>query len=251
MATVTSTPPTASTIVMKPSNSMRRVVVDRDFEQGTDRFLKGTKAAVRELLGMPVGVPEQRVELRAEHVAVAERRVDKVARDRQQRDGRSDRIERGDHHRVGQGRGPVRHGVHPDEQDVDPLAVAGRSGPSAGFCGEALAGEDRLERLAEDRAVAEHDEVRERDEQRDDHDAGDARSTGRSLAACVQERLANGEQAPGEDQQVERQEHTQHLGRDDPGDQPGRRLDLEQEHADKHQRERRDQRTAAPAATVD
>ena len=82
----------------------RRVVVDRDAKEGARGVLERPQAAIREDLGVAVGVGHQRVELRPEHVAVAQRDVDHVARHRHHRDAPADRVERSDHHRVGQGR---------------------------------------------------------------------------------------------------------------------------------------------------
>ena len=122
---------------------------------------------------MPVRVAEQRIELRPEHVAVAERRVDEVTRNGEQGDRSADRVERRDHHRVGQGRVAIRHGVDAHQQDVDPLAVAGqRASTDAGRPPlEAVAAEDLRERLAKDRAVPKDDEVWDGDEDEDQTDA--------------------------------------------------------------------------------
>ena len=52
------------------------------------------------------------------------------------------------------------------------------------------------------------------------------------VPARVEEGLPDGEQPPGQEQQVERQERAQDLRRDGPGGEPGRRLGLDDEQRD-------------------
>ena len=209
-----------------------------------DGVLERPDAALRELLRVAVRVGHQRVELRAEDVAVAERRVDQVARQRQERDRVADRVERGDHHRVGQVRRPVAALVDADQQDVDPLAV-GRDravrGASRVRGAEDRAGEDLVERVAEGRPVAVDDQVRDRHDEGDDEQAADAQPAGRAGAARVEEGLADGDEPPDEGDDVEGEERAQDLRGDGPRRQPGRRLDLDHEQPDAQHDQRGDE----------
>ena len=130
------------------------VVVDRDAEERADRILERAQAALRVVLRVAVREMHQRVELGPEHVAIAERRADQVARDRHDGHRVADRVERCDHHRVGQVRRPLAPLVRAHDEHVHPLAVArDRAGVGAADRGRAedLAGEDAIERVAQDR----------------------------------------------------------------------------------------------------
>lgn len=129
------------------------------------------------------------------------------ARNGQQGDGPADRVERDDHHRVGQGRLPVSDGVHAHQQHVDPLAVlrygSGRAGRAV--LREPVAAEDLGERLAKNRSVPIDRQVGDGDQGNDHEDPRDPEPAAVTLPSGVEKRLSDGQQAPGEDQQVQRQ----------------------------------------------
>ena len=78
------------------------------------------------------------------------------------------------------------------------------------------------------------------------------RRPGRPGPARVEERLADGQQPPGEDHDVERQQRAEDLRRDDPGGESGRRLGWTRSERERDDDERRDQEEGRqPAPTVE
>ncbi len=186
----------------------------------------------------------QRVQLRAEDVAVAHRDIDQVARQRQHRDRVPDRVERDDHHRVGEDGRAQPRGVHADQQHVDPLGEGGRRlghGP--------LVVEHLRERVAEGSPVAVRHHVRDRDEQEDDGDPDDTESARRPGTARVEKRLPDGQEAPDQQQDVDRQQRPEDRRRHHERGKAGEGLRQDQDDADaddhqgRHQEQQREART--------
>ncbi len=200
-----------------------RVVVDRDPEQRTDRVLERSHPARREVLRVGRRVAHEAVDLRSERPAIPKRDVDEVARDRGHADRLADRIERHDDQRVGQGVVAPGARVDPDEQDVEPLVLAGngvigRIGPIAQHGPEDL-GERRPGEAADVLGAEMGD-----DGQDDDHgQAGERQPARRELEPGVEERLPERSETPAEDDDVEDQERLEVARHDRGGKQPRRR----------------------------
>src|SRR5215203_1815018 len=113
--------------------------------------------------------------------------------------------------------------VDADQEDVDPFAVLRdgcRRGDDPLLAGRRL--EDPREGVAHQRAVAPDGDVRQDDEERDDDDADDAETADPSSARGIEERLADGQKPPREQDHVEGQQRTEDLRRDDPRSEPSR-----------------------------
>ena len=153
-----------------------------------------------------------------------------------------DRVDRGDDHRVGEIRLPGRTAVDPDQQHAQPLVVprprsgwrARRPGRrEARRSGRTCRGTRSRTGTTSTWGTATNSTMAARPDQADA-----ARGT---PVAGVEEGLADGEEAPAQEQEVDRQERRQHGRGDDEGRQPGERLRRIQEESQEQEHERRDQ----------
>ncbi len=231
----------------------RRVVVDVDAEEGTDRVFERAHPAVRELVLMAGRIAQQAVQLRGKGPAVAQRHIDQVAWQRSHADRPADGIDRYHDERIGQGVVAARAGVDADEEHVHPVARAGLRADLATRSGrEDPAAEDVGEGGPGDPADVLGADVGQDGQHDDDRQPGHAEAARPELEARVEERLPEGDQAPAQEDHVE-QEQLVEVARDDRrGDQlrPRERPDDEPGQGD-HDREWDEQREGeAPTVVV-
>ena len=192
---------------------------------------------------MMARVRDERVDLAPELAPVGQRDIDHVARDRDHRDGLRDRVERDDDHRVGQvGVAPDAR-IDPDDQAVDARhgrrrrGQVGRGRLGRGGVGRARVGclevvrvglrclrrtdgdrrrldEDLVDRLARDLGGVAAVGLRDDDEEQDEGDRHDVAPAG-ARQGRVPDARPDGQQAPDEEQRLDREEAPDDLGREE------------------------------------